>query len=73
MSDEFPWKTHTAGFTLTSDEIERGQMVRIRDPWWRRPLVRLGILKPRYRRVRIEDLIYGDGTALPPEFRGFGS
>ena len=71
MSDEYPWKSYGLGYTLTADELARQTLVRITDPWWRRPLVRLGILAPRYRRMRIEDLIYGDDSALPSEFRGF--
>lgn len=67
---DYEW-THVAhGFTLTKSEIEREEMIRIPDPWWRRILVKLRLAKPRYRRWTINDLLYRDGAGLPPEFRG---
>ena len=46
------------------------KQVRIRDPWWRRPLVWAGVLRPRYRLATLNDLIYGDDSEPSDQFRG---
>lgn len=59
----------TMGFTVTGED--QLPPVRLRDPWWRKPLVLLGILCPRYRPGRWDDFVYGDVVILPLEVRGF--
>lgn len=52
---KYEWTAVHAAASFTRAELEESLSVRIPDPWWRRPLVWLRILKPRYRRTTVSD------------------
>lgn len=64
---DFEYRTYSIGLSVTKDAIrdelpimDRLPKVRLRDPWWRKPLVWLGVLEPRYRKATINDVFFGD-------------
>ena len=67
---EYKHKQIALGVTVSRDELSNQFHVRIPDPWWRKPLVALGMAQPRYRARKIEDFLYGDNSFAPDKFRG---
>ncbi len=63
---EWRWQEYSIGVEVTQDALPP---VRMPDPWWRKPLVAVGIVKPIYRKGRVDDLFYGSATP-PKQFGG---
>jgi hypothetical protein len=71
---DYTWKEVSMGINLSREAVEEHLFQRIRDPWWRRPLVWARILKPRYRKITLGEalglMIYGDAAEVPDQFQG---
>ncbi len=83
---KFEWKQVSMTTTVPREVAEKVHRIPVREPWLRRALIRLGFKRlQRYREVTfsawlakqqaqaLNNLMYGDGGAVPREFDGLMS